>query len=334
MLESLVDSLQRVPLQEGKLSGQDIIIHNKHNVQAIIALDAGSNLHLLLTPTKEKESKLSTIKLKGLSINEVEWIVTGRENQVYIDISCKTGSLLGFKRPFLHFAEDVLLEISENEDLPSESIYKTCLRWKKFWSPNTSKMVTSEWIHGIFGELIFLIELLERFGVNTIKSWTGPLGRDHDFQSSNDLAVEIKTSLSIPFKINCNLKQLDTSLFKQLYIICYHITELDEGSTLPDLIRHIERLIGDNEIILEKFYELLMSSGYELQLESLYNEHKFLYSPGAVYLVDNNFPKIVETSFVNPPDHRISGIRYTVELTGIKEESIDSVTEELMILGR
>ncbi len=329
VLQPLVESLELNPQNAGRLVGQDVVLHGRSDIQTIIALDSNNDIHLLISPSVKHDSRLSKFDLKGLKITDTEWIVADRPSQIYLDISCLTGKLPLFKRPFLRFAEDVLFEVSESGSTPADAVYKTCFRWRKFWSPDIGAEVTREWVHGLFGELLFLTDLIERFGSNVINSWTGPLGKDHDFQTGADIATEIKTSAGVPYAINCNIRQLDTDLFKKLYIICYLLTPSEDGITLPELVRRVEQLLGKNESMLDRFYELLMGTGYTIQLESAYTEFRLSYSKASVFHIDKDFPKIVEKSFIKPPDHRISGIRYTLQLTGLDELTIDDVASDL-----
>lgn len=333
ILQPLVDLLARNPRQNGKLSGQEVVIPRK-DVQAIIALDGENDVHLLITPAPADDSRLSKLDLKGLKITSKEWAVAGRPVQHYLDISCATGTLPSFRRPFLRFAEDVLFEVTQSEYSPADAVYRTSIRWRKFWSPDIETEITRDWVHGIFGELLFLADLIQRHGSKTVGSWAGPTGKDHDFQIGTDLAVEVKTSVETPFRINCNIRQLDHSLFKQLFVLCYRITPSESGTSLPELVRHVERLMGDDEASLDKFYELLMAGGYARQLESAYAAFKMDYSNGSVFRVDENFPKIIERSFVTPPDHRITGIRYTLQLTGLEELKLDDIADTLEKFAR
>lgn len=329
VLQPLIESLERNPQHTGRLVGQEVVLQGRKDVQAIIALDSNNDIHLLIYPSSKSDPRLSKFGLKGLKITDTEWVVAGRLSQSYLDISCSTGTLPLFRRPFLRFAEDVLFEVSESGSTPADAVYKTCFRWRKFWSLDIGAEVIREWAHGLFGELLFLTDLIERFGSDVINSWTGPLGKDHDFQTGADIAVEIKTSAGIPYTINCNIRQLDMDLFKKLYIICYRLTPSEDGITLPELVRRVEQLLGKNESMLDRFYELLMTTGYTIQLESVYTEFRLSYSKASVFHIDKDFPKIVEKSFIKPPDYRISGIRYTLQLTGLDELTIDDVVSEL-----
>jgi len=328
ILQPLVESLEKNPRQSGRLSGQEVVIPRK-GIKAIIAVDGENDIHLLITPAPDNDKNLSKLDLRGLKVANRDWAVSGNKAQEYLDISCSTGILPSFKRPFLRFAEDVLFEISTSEQFPAEAVYRTGIRWRKFWSPDIETEISREWVHGLFGELLFLADIIERFGPEVVNSWTGPTGKDHDFQTGNNLAVEIKTSVETPFRINCNIRQLDHTIFKTLYIVCYHLASSEKGTALSDLVRNIEKLIGTDESSLDKFYERLMAAGYTRQLESAYNSFRLNFSDASAFLIDNNFPKITESSFVSPPDHRITGIRYSLQLTGLPDLRIDEIENNL-----
>lgn len=331
VLQPLVSLLEKNPRQKDKLVGQEVAT-NRKDTSAIIALDFTNNIHLLIAPAGER-SHLPKIDLKGLKVSNTRWLVSGHPVNNYLDVSCSTGVMPLFKRPFLRFAEDILFEISQSQITPADAVHKTSVRWKKFWSSDSGNGVTKEWVHGLFGELLFLKSITGQFGADVVNCWTGPLGKDHDFQTSTILAVEVKTSVNMPFQINCNIHQLDSNLFKKLYIVCYCVATSNDGTTLPELVKDITHLIESNELLLEKFYELLAATGYKLSLESVYNDFRLSHSKAAIFRVDKNFPKITEESFIKPPDHRINNIRYTLELAGVKALKIEDISNDLQRLG-
>jgi len=333
VLQPLVEVLAKSPRQKDRLIGQEVVIPDK-NIKAIVALDGSDNIHLLISPSPCDDSRLSKIELRGLKISNKDWSVAGLKAQNYLDISCSTGTLPSFKRPFLRFAEDVLYEVSQLKTAPVDAVYRTCVRWRRFWSPDSSGEITPEWVHGLFGELLFLSDSIERFGQDVVSNWAGPLGSDHDFQTGTDLAVEVKTSIEIPFRIHCNIRQLDSSLFKKLFIVCYRLTPSENGSSLPDLVRYIETCLEHNGSMLDRFYERLSAAGYLRLQEPVYSESTFNSSKAVAFQVNDSFPKIVEKSFLTAPDHRISNIRYTLQLTGINELALETIEGSLKILGK
>ena len=94
---------------------------------------------------------------------------------------------------------------------------------------------------------------------------------------------------------------------------------------LPELVANIEAKLENDHDLLDKFHERLVGAGYQRQLESQYVEFPLEASQVAVFKIDDPFPKIVENSFKNPPDHRISNIRYTLQLTGLTQLGFDDV---------
>ena len=107
ILQPLIESLERSPRQTGRLVGQDVILSARKDVQAVIALDSKNDVHLLISPAAADENRFLKLELRGLKIANGEWAVAGRATQHYLDITCSTGLLPSFRRPFLRFAEDV-----------------------------------------------------------------------------------------------------------------------------------------------------------------------------------------------------------------------------------
>ncbi|MDB5239129.1 MAG: hypothetical protein JWO00_464 [Candidatus Parcubacteria bacterium] len=333
VLQPLVDLLSRLPRLDGKLNGQEIVLE-RDGIQAIVALDVDEAIHLLITPAPNNDLRLAKLDLKGLKVVTKEWAIAGRPIRLYLDISCAIGIMPAFKRPFLRFTEDVLLEISESEISPADAVYRTGTRWKKFWSADAPTEVTTEWLNGLFGELIFLHHLIERYGTDAVFCWAGTSGADHDFQKGKDIAIEVKTSMKMPLKIHCNIRQLDTDIFKKLFIVCYHLSYSDKGITLPEIVRMIEKSLELEVNLLDIFYEKLAASKYSCELEVVYLEKSFTYSQELIYRVNDSFPKITGASFNNPPDHRISDIRYTLQLTSLEELSFDEVKDEISEIAK
>jgi hypothetical protein len=227
----------------------------------------------------------------------------------------------------------VLYEVGAPGVNPVDALYRTGLRWRRFWSPEVEAQVTQEWVRGLCGELRFLEQIIKRFGPSACQSWSGPLGHDHDFQRGTDLAVEVKTSAEMPFTIQCNIRQLDPGIFRRLYLVCYRVSRSDDGVALPQLVSQVEEATGTNAEMLDFFYRSLAAVGYRRELENIYAENRFEISDGAVFSVDESFPTVTERSFSTPPDHRVSNIRYTLQITGVDSLGLDDVAHELGSLG-
>lgn len=334
ILQPLLESLAKNPKRDGYLAGQDVVIPARKDLRAVIALDSNNDTHLLIAPAASDDARFSRFDLRGLRIENKEWVIADNPAQKYLDIACSTGEMPSFRRPFLRFSEDVLFEISRQGVSPTDAVYRTGLRWKRFWSADLPVEMTKEWLHGILGELSFLRDLIQRTGPTAVRNWTGPLGEDHDFQAGTDLGIEVKASVEMPFKIQCNIRQLDQTIFKKLYIACYKVNDSELGWSVPGLVKEIENLLGSDDEEMDGFYERLAAAGYSRQLEPVYEEHAASISPVTIFRVDETFPKITESSFINPPDHRISAIRYSLQLTGLSELTPDIIGDDLKLFGK
>lgn len=332
-LDLVLDLLSKTECRPRELIGQEILLPDIENVTAILAIDSEKNIHLLLTPPAEDEERLGKFNLRGLKICNAKWVVSSRQEQVYLDLLCKTEESPSFERPFLKLAEDCLLEIIKMKESPTESVYRTCVRWKYFWATDVNE-VTTEWVYGLLGELKFLEYAIQKAGEDVVERWLGPLGADHDFYNGNDVGFEVKTSTEIPVKIVCNIRQLDQHMFDALYIVCYIAKLSVTGTTLPHIVREIESFLKNNEQILDNFYGKLYKAGYKMQMESTYSSYQMELSDALVYKVDNEFPKITENSFKDIPDHRISGIKYHLQLVGLNDCKLNDVITDIVRLAK
>lgn len=327
MLRTIFESLDSSNAREGKLTGKKIIIPNRKKINIYITLDKDNNIHLLISPISSIPQQNLDIDLKGVQISTVQWVISDNFPELFLDISCNTGIIPGFKGPFLRLAEDIVTSLNISAESPEIIVHTIMYRWKKFWSPDSETEISQKWIYGLIGELLYLRNLVENYGPTVIGSWLGPSGKDHDFQKSNSLAVEIKTSTDIPINITCNINQLDPTLFDELYLVCYRLRSSDKGIALPYLVENIKQLLKNDDSWLDKFYEELSKAGYKIHLENVYNKTKIESDTPVVFKVDDRFPKITENSFINPPDNRITNLKYNLELTGIKGSSVKSMLE-------
>lgn len=319
VLQPVLDSLRRHAAPSGQLVGREVPLGRNH-VEAVLALDANGDIHLLLTPAAIDGKRFARLALKSLAIGNREWVVAGRASASYLDLTCSTKKSPGFERPFLGLCEDLLTEISISSVTPEDAVHRACARWRRFWSSEPT-VFTIEWLHGLVGELAFLQALIENYGTRVVTTWMGPAGRDHDFQVGNHLAVEVKTSTLVPPTIECNLNQLDSGIFSQLFLACYLLTRVDEGGlSLPGLVGLIEDALRADESSLDLFWEKLAEARYRRELDERYREVNFTLGLPSVFRVDEKFPKVTSGSFRTPPDGRIRAVRYSLQLVDVTPE--------------
>lgn len=316
VLGPLLESLCRGKLPPaGRLSGQRVITKSRDRT-AWICLDNRDNVHLLIAPATQNKARFKRFKMPHLSFGVQEWVISEEKAGRYIDITCKANRKSAMRRPFLSFCGDVLVELNGPAN-PDEAVYRTALRWQRFWNSPPGAAVSDDWIHGFAAELLFLRDLIKDHGPATFRSWTGAAGHDHDFQS-NGVGIEIKATLTQPpiLKVN-NLNQLDHTLFEDLYVVVYGITMADRGHQLPAIVREIEGILGAESELCDRFWRALAGAGYQRELEERYSEAVFTVVSQIAYRVDDAFPKLTTRSLAEPLDSRIRNIRYQVRLTGL-----------------
>ncbi len=311
LLESL---LARERPHENVLLGYEISV-GRPGVKAVIAVDAASNPHFLLTPPASAPSRFERFQLRSLRIANHDWSVAGEPVGSYLDAACRiTGSSL--VRPFLSFCEDVLRDLDQGCSA-EDAVYRTCVRWHRFWTEEGTESPPETWIRGTLGELQFLHDLIVEHGPRAVGLWTGPDAADHDFQAGTAIAFEVKSSTHMPFTIDCNLRQLDTTIFPALYLVCFLLKPADDGASLVSVAEAIEQLVHHDELSLDLFFQRLARAGYKRHLEEEYRRHRYSLASPEYYAITTDFPRLTVQSFSNPPDGRIRDIRYQLQLTGL-----------------
>lgn len=317
ILRPLLESLQRGSKpRTGTLAGQELKT-KRSDVGAFLAVDETGNVHFLLNPAPISDSRFSRFRLKSFSIDLRRWAIAKTPGAVYLDISCRTADQPTLSRPFLAFCEDLLLEFDDSTAAVEDAVFRTAQRWYRFWNRETARTLSESAIRGLIGELSFLAHIIEKNGSAAINTWTGPEGRDHDFQTRRELAVEIKTSAAIPYRIECNLNQLDRGLFGVLYLVCYAVQTSPAGVTLPGVVASIRAMLAKDEDAGDTFERKLILVGYESSHEGEYAQQHYSVAQAEGFLVDDQFPAVTLASFIRPPDMRVIDVRYVLELTAL-----------------
>lgn len=317
ILQPLVESLQRQPASRaGGLIGQVITVTGRPETP-YIALDAEGHLHFLLTPRASNEERLHRFHRRTLMISNRPWAVSGRPAQDFLDLILLAPVTSPLRRPFMSFCEDILLDL-EKGGTPEDAVHRTCLRWQRFWKEDDSDTLSLPWLLGLLGELVILRSLIDSEGPSVVAAWTGPEAHDHDFQSGDEVALEVKTSTRLPPVIDCNLVQLDPGVFQSLFLVVVLAKPVGEGgASVPALVASIESLLREHDDALDVFLAKLARTGYRRHQEDTYATHPFDLAEPVFHLVDESFPRITHASFSQPLDARIQLVRYRLELSGV-----------------
>jgi hypothetical protein len=213
---------------------------------------------------------------------------------------------------FTFFIEDIINSLTSvrNQEDAIFIISGRINYWKKLFSKLTGGLLTPQQQRGLYGELIFLNDLLELNAdkSNIINGWHGPLGANQDF-CYNGLAVEVKTSKSNkPSMKISNEYQLDNTGLNDLYVHFYKLNEYQGGTeTLFKLINTIRQNLNPESLI--QFNEKLEYLGIIPETEEEYNNTSYSIGFEKTYLVTENFPKIIRNNLVEA----LSAVSYEIE---------------------
>lgn len=189
-------------------------------------------------------------------------------------------------------------------------------KWKTLLKKGASEELSKKEQLGLYGELTYLDELLNRnclHPLEMIKFWVGSDKALRDFQG-DEWAVEVKTtSTNNPYQITINgERQLDDSFFQKLYL--YHLSvEVSErmGETLNAKVESIRDRLQRDVIALNVFNDKLMEVGYFDFHKDLYESRCYKIRQVKIYHVHDAFPRIRE----NELREGVSNVVYSINVS-------------------
>ena len=205
--------------------------------------------------------------------------------------------------------EFVLERIIRIENVDFETLQGIIEEWRDFTRGESITLPVSTQI-GLFGELLFLKELIDKVGDDfAVTSWTGPEKSKVDFTMSSRHAVEIKSSKD-PMSNEVSISSLEqlSSTFEFHFLRRYGLVETLTGETLQHIFGEIYNSLEGYDL-KESFRSKVMKFGY-----NTFIEYQNLLSLEMATIVDydvnhSGFPKII------PPIHeKITGLNYKINL--------------------
>ncbi len=175
----------------------------------------------------------------------------------------------------------------------------------------SGSQLSVEQLAGLFGELTVLNTLLD-LRPDCLFSWKGPRREPQDFIIGTR-AVEVKAT-SAPdgqaVRIH-GIDQLVTPVGGGLMLWWMRLdTSSMSGVSVPDRVETTaQRLPRPHEL-----WQLLARAGYYLADRERYDNIRFSIAEQQRYLVDDDFPRIVPSSFAGGFPMGVSDVRYTVDL--------------------
>lgn len=194
-------------------------------------------------------------------------------------------------------------------------------RWKTFLSGRGGQRLSAEEVRGLFAELTFLQELMDRLPSTgaAVEAWLGPERSHQDFIFGNT-AVEIK-SLSGAERSTVHISSEDQfeSLNDALFLRIYRLSDLPEARgarSLNDIVSAVQALIANEEVV-EDFDRKLVTHGYAPLPE--YDEPRFVISEVRSYRVEQEFPRLIRSQL----PVGITKVAYEIRLEAVARYECD-----------
>ena len=277
------------------------------------ALDSDGNHHFLI-PLNPGEQELTGVQTRGLNVATRELAIPGQPTSSYLDVGCRdrVGNFI-----FDVIGGEILAALAAGKQEPSEIVQHIVARWKRFWGEMPLQILSREEQIGLFGELWFLLYwLLPKFGRGVIHAWRGPFGSRHDFEWSSH-SVEIKATTNTRGRIHRinGIDQLSPPESGQLFLCSINLNE-EAGAThnLLTVIHSCRQHFERDDELLSRFENSLFRIGYSPAHDEEYSKATYRVKECVLFLVKDNFPRLVPDTFAGAPPPGIERIDYLINL--------------------
>lgn len=213
-----------------------------------------------------------------------------------------SSSAVAYNEIFASIAEDLyskLHSLAKRKEVIAGFLNRVRL-WQAFFEKQGDDGLSEEAQRGLYGELQFLRDhafpSVSSLG-EAVLAWTGPRSRQHDFQFGS-AAVEVKTSASKQHqKLQiASEQQLDETTVELLYLYYLSVALIEGGAdTLPALVDEIRANLSLESSALSELDNLLIEAGYVDSHRAKYDLIGYAVRESAVFLVENDFPRIRES---------------------------------------
>lgn len=202
-------------------------------------------------------------------------------------------------------------------------IYRRLRRWQVMLSNKLRKTLSRQEIQGLYTELYFIGETIQRHPDEetlVIHGWEGPEKNQHDFVL-NDIAVEIKSvagNQRSKVKISSE-DQLDTHL-RNLYLRVYLLAEIEHGNmgeSLNAIVKRITNMIKEPNN--RDMFELKLLENRYAEIDE-YDTPLFVIYESFTYRVEDSFPRITR----NQLSEGVENVSYDLVLASIEKFKINT----------
>lgn len=194
-------------------------------------------------------------------------------------------------------------------------------RWKTFLS-GRSQHLSAEEVRGLFAELTFLLELIERqpSSAAAVEAWLGPEKSHQDFIFGNT-AVEIKSLAgtersTVRISSEDQLESLNDDLFLRIYRLS-NLLDAAGARSLNEIVAAVQTRLAEAEAV-EAFDRKLVAHGYAPLPD--YDRPRFVVSDVHSYRVGGGFPRLMRSQLPSGIDR----VAYDIRLETIARYACDN----------
>ena len=257
----------------------------RQGVEYGVAVESSSDKDLY-----EEASQITIKRINNMGVN-------------YIALSCCDEE---FRNEFAHFAAYFLIpgENGENRRLLLESPVK----WWEGWIGMLGNRIGQRQCYDTIAEMMALEEL---YKLDKSTKWTASQAGSHDIES-DALSVEVKSTVKKSETTVTISSQFQLASVKPLQLWFFRMEASEHGMSINDLTRDIVA-VGYDENLIES---QLCKRGFIPGNSS--RDRKYVLLEKRKFVVDDQFPRIVESSFKNGIyPNNIVKILYTIDLEGL-----------------
>ena len=285
------------------------------------SVTSGLNAFIVELTTSQLPPDMSLPSAVGVQLIS-EALTPGRSGRTRVILALTRRT---FEREYRIFVNDVAvrLAMASSERAAAQILHDTFHRWLRFLRQRAGDELSRERRIGLIGELIFLLQLMDRIAPDAaLSAWKGCEGNHHDFALAN-CAVEVKSTVqsdASAFRVS-NISQLEPPRHRPLFVFHVHLRTSASGNfALADQVQEVANRLPIG--LTSKYENALMSCGYHPDLNEEATEERFELVSERFFCVDDGFPRIARSTVPNG----VEGVTYSVALSACSAFEISANT--------
>lgn len=278
----------------------------------------------LLVPTASGRRLGDGLSGRAVRVAMVQYVVNGRKTD-FIEVRSTEQHL----EDVFHRLVDEILRRLVGGSSPEQAVSGAIAELRDLLRRASPR--DEDFLVGLYGELTFLLSLVER-NPAAAKTWTGPLLQRHDF-SSVSICAEVKTSLrrgASAIKVS-SLEQFDPPTDGRSLILVYYTIERTGagGQSIRDLIESCYQHV-DGPLALDAALGAIRL--HDWRSDPVLVADRFGVLRRQYYRVEDDFPRLSSGSFVGGgPPTGVSHISYELDLSHAQQFRVAEGDVEALI---